>query len=158
MLLSGAEAEWPRTTEDPIDLLREHYPHLPREIASAFAQDFHTDIIARLGSKSIRYQAYDSMMMSEARDLLMLMLSRVLDARDSKLSVSCLFFAMGLPPLGVPSFRHLAKRHGVSVQAVSDEVEAFQSMIGLPKTDQQKSIASRKTYKLTNGAETKAKI
>lgn len=86
-------------------------------------------------------------------------LSRVLDARDSKLELGCMFYAMdGHGPLGAFSMRQLALRHGVSPEAVSVKVAEFQAELGLPKTAQQKSASAVESYRRTNGAPKRARI
>lgn len=141
--------------EDAVGLLRERYVGLSKAMAEAISADFGADVVAVLGGKTVRRQAFDSLMENERRDVMMEMLSRIWDARDARLAVGCLFFAMGRPPLGAASFRTLASKHGVSPQAVSDEVNRFQEMFGLPKTEQQKSAAACDVYTLTNGARSK---
>jgi hypothetical protein len=66
--------------------------------------------------------------------------------------LGCLAFARGKPPYGVWSMRDLAKLHGVSVTAVSNEVSEFQDILGLPRTTQQKSDRAVRVYARTNGA------
>jgi hypothetical protein len=86
-------------------------------------------------------------------------LSRVLDARDAKLELGCMFYAMdGHGPLGAFSMRQMASRHGVSPEAVSVKVAEFQAELGLPKTAQQKSAAAVESYRRTNGAPKRARI
>jgi hypothetical protein len=92
------------------------------------------------------------MLHPDAADKLEQALSRAREARDSKLALGCLAFARGKPPYGVWSMRDLAKLHSVSVEAVSNEVEHFQDILGLPRTAQQKSSHAVKTYGRTNGA------
>jgi hypothetical protein len=100
-------------------------------------------------------QANDSVAMSDAEDAIMEMLFRAYDHRDSKFSLGCLCFAYGRPPLGVPSMRSLAELRGVSVEAVSKETETYQRILGLPRTEQQKSPAAVASYQRVNGAQTK---
>jgi len=143
--------------ENPADLLRERYPWMSAAQAAQVAGDFGLDVAAVLSGRSVRKQAVDSLIESEKSDALMEMLSRAYGSRDSKLSIGCLFFAMGRPPLGVASMRKLAERHGVSVEAVSNEVEAYQEILNLPRTEQQKSAAAVGRYEITNGAQTKGR-
>jgi hypothetical protein len=92
------------------------------------------------------------MLQPDAADKLEQALSRAREARDSKLALGCLAFARGKPPYGVWSMRDLAKLHGVSVTAVSNEVSEFQDILGLPRTTQQKSDRAVRVYARTNGA------
>lgn len=92
-----------------------------------------------------------------ANDGLLEALSRVREARSSKLSIGCLFFAIGHLPYGITSMRDLAKEQKVSVEAVSNEVEEFQAILGLPRNSKQKSPAAVKAYTGCNGAKIKAR-
>lgn len=90
-------------------------------------------------------------------DKLVEVLSRAREARNSKLAIGCLFFAMGRRPYGLSSFRDLAKEQDVSPEAVSNEVEAMQEILGGQRTMQQKSAKAVDAYRGTNGARTKGK-
>lgn len=92
------------------------------------------------------------MQRAEASDRLLQALSRAWDGRDTKLELGCLFFAMDKPPYGVGSMRKLAEARGVSPEAVSNEVEEFQGILGLPRNNGQKSARAVKQYQRTNGA------
>jgi hypothetical protein len=141
--------------ERPADLLRERFPWMSAQQAADVAEVFGPDVAAVLSARSVRKQAVDSLFESEKSDALMEMLSKIYGAKDSKRSVGCLFFAMGRPPFGVASMRKLAERHGVSVEAISNEVEDFQLMLNLPRTEQQKSPTACAVYVLSNGAQPK---
>ncbi len=91
------------------------------------------------------------MIQPDAADKLEQALSRAREARDSKLALGCLAFARGKPPFGCYTMRALARAHDVSVEAVSNEVSEFQDILGLPRTNQQKSAKAVKAY-ATNGA------
>lgn len=91
----------------------------------------------------------------EASDRMMESFGRVWGARDARLSMGCFLLAMDRAPLGVGSWRDLAARVGVSVEKVRMEVDAHQSILGLPRTKAQKSAAALKSYKRTNGAKWK---
>ena len=93
----------------------------------------------------------------DAADKLWQALSRAREARASKLALGAMFFAMGRPPHGCASMRELAKQRGVSVEAVSNEVGEFQTILGLPRTIQQKSARAVKAYAGANGARRKSK-
>lgn len=92
-----------------------------------------------------------------ANDGLLEALSRVREARSSKLSLGCLFLAIGRLPYGITSMRDLAKEQNVSVEAVSNEVEEFQAILGLPRNSIQKSPAAVMAYAGCNGAKIKAR-
>jgi hypothetical protein len=89
---------------------------------------------------------------ADASDKMLEAMSMVWSARDATLAQGCLFFAMGRPPYGCASMRRLAELRGVSVQAVSATVDEFQTVLGLPRTQQQKSDRAVETYRRTNGA------
>jgi hypothetical protein len=92
------------------------------------------------------------MLRVDAEDRLEQALARAREARDSRLALGCLAFARGKPPYGVWSMRKLAELHKVSVEAVSNEVGEFQEILGLPRTNQQKSARAVGVYARTNGA------
>lgn len=92
-------------------------------------------------------------------DRLRSVLSKIWEARDSRLELGCLFIAMdGHGPLGAFSMRQMAESHGVSPEAVSVKVAEFQVDLGLPKTAQQKSEQAVESYRKTNGAPKRARI
>jgi hypothetical protein len=94
----------------------------------------------------------------ELGDALWRALSRVWDARDKRLHLGALFFALGRPPLGTWSLRELAKQQGVSPEAASNETHNYQDILGLPRTAQQKSADAVASYQLSNGAQKKNTI
>ena len=98
-------------------------------------------------------QLFAGALPADAADKLCHALSRAWEARDAKLAIGCLFFAMDRPPHGAWSMRQLANSRGVSVEAVSNEVQHFQEILGLPRTKQQKSNAALAVYATTNGAQ-----
>lgn len=95
------------------------------------------------------------MAQEEASDRLVQVLGRAFRARDAALAIGCLCFAFDRAPAGMLSMRDLASKRGVSVQEVCDEVDAFQELLGLPRTKLQKSAAALASYKKSNGAQWK---
>lgn len=79
-------------------------------------------------------------------------LSRAREAKNSKLALGCLFFAMNRRPYGIDSLRALAAEQRVSPEAVSNEVETMQEIMGTERTIAVKSERANESYRGTNGA------
>lgn len=84
-------------------------------------------------------------------------ITRAREARKSKLALGCWLFAMGRQPYGLASERDLAREQDVSPEAVSQEREAFQEILKLPRAPHQKSEAANEAYRGTNGAKTQSR-
>jgi hypothetical protein len=96
-----------------------------------------------------------AMVRAEQADALKLMLFKVWEAEKPRLTVGCLLLALGIKPMGVASGRELARMQNVSPEYVSNLMEEWQTMLGLPKTDFQKSAAAVEAARLHNRTSTK---
>lgn len=118
------------------------------EVASAFFAKM--DAAVCEGMRGAEWVAEDG-----RPDRLFRALGRVWRANDARFSLGCLFLAMDCEPPGVASLRKLGEARGLSPERVSLEVEAYQEILGLPRTKLQKSAAAVASYKRTNGAKWK---
>lgn len=86
---------------------------------------------------------------------LRVMAIRIKQAPKPRFSAGCLLLAIGMddksPTVG--SVRSWAKQQGVTPEHAANEVEAWQGVLGLPRTSAQKSERARKVYRATNGAQ-----
>ena len=81
-------------------------------------------------------------------------ISRGLDAKDSKLELKCMGLAAGITFVG-NSEVEIARDHGVTRQDVSKRVRDFQELHGISGAVHNKRSGSRAKYRLANSRRTK---
>jgi len=94
--------------------------------------------------------ALDSLVQADSEQLLKQILDRIFEAPKPRLSVGCLKMALGMTHEDLVSQRHWADKQNVSLEHVSNEVESWQELLGLPRTSAQKSAAAKESYRLHN--------
>lgn len=78
---------------------------------------------------------------------------RIWGAARPRLAVGAFLMAVGWHPPGIRSQREMARMFSVSVEHISNEVEEWQRVLGLPRTEFQKSpkaVAAAKTHNRKN--------
>lgn len=80
---------------------------------------------------------------------------KIVQSPKPRLSAGCLLLGMGMDYKAIVggSVRAWAKQQGVTPEHAANEVEAWQAMLGLPRTSSQKSERARRVYRETNGAQ-----
>ncbi|MEY5101110.1 MAG: hypothetical protein RJA36_3829 [Pseudomonadota bacterium] len=123
--------------DEPADILREQLPGLPDHIYAQLAEELGPEALE--AARIERAEAMQSVLRAEQADVLKLILFRIYEAPKPRLSVGSLLLAVGIKPMGINSERDLARQQVVSPEHVSNEVEAWQDLLQLPRTEFQKS-------------------
>jgi hypothetical protein len=83
------------------------------------------------------------------KDTLIKFICIVIESRNYLLMIDIAILATGIPLYQGCSYEEIATKHGITKQALSKRVIAFQKRFNLPPTRAQKSLKARESYSIS---------